>query len=207
MSHEDFIRNQREMYYDRKHDAALQQVAESAAAEGSMGGGDLGGDLGDDLGGDLGGDLDLGGTPEEMPAAEAGAEEGGGEESTLLAVPPGSRNEPRLTPGAKGKIYHPKKVDRRSAGARTRSLAAKYGKEKGSATLRNILPGMGDLQSLVKMGGLATGIYEEEEPIYKTGELLEEKQLFQINESTRKLIMELEQKTKTPTEQTHEDKT
>jgi len=47
MSHEEFIRNQREMYYDRKHDAALQQVAEAAAAEGAgMGGGDLGGDLG-----------------------------------------------------------------------------------------------------------------------------------------------------------------
>ena len=32
MSHEEFIRNQREMYYDRKHDASLQQVAEAAAA-------------------------------------------------------------------------------------------------------------------------------------------------------------------------------
>ena len=32
MSHEEFMRNQREMYYDRKHDAALQQVAEAAAA-------------------------------------------------------------------------------------------------------------------------------------------------------------------------------
>jgi hypothetical protein len=31
MSHEEFIRNQREMYYDRKHDAALQAVAEAAA--------------------------------------------------------------------------------------------------------------------------------------------------------------------------------
>ena len=33
-SNEDFIRNQRELYYDRKTDAALQQVAEAAAAEG-----------------------------------------------------------------------------------------------------------------------------------------------------------------------------
>ena len=32
MSHEEFIRNQREMYYDRKQDAALQAVAEAAAA-------------------------------------------------------------------------------------------------------------------------------------------------------------------------------
>ena len=46
MSHEDFIRNQREMYYDRIHDAALQQVAEAAAAEGAPGGPPPGGDLG-----------------------------------------------------------------------------------------------------------------------------------------------------------------
>ena len=107
MSHEEFARNQKEMYYDRKHDAALQQVAEAAAAEGGAGLGGLGGEMGGELG-------ELGG-PEEMPAAEAGGEAeaalggelggeegGGGDESALLAVPPGSRNAPRLTPGAKG---------------------------------------------------------------------------------------------------------
>jgi hypothetical protein len=194
MSHEEFMRNQREMYYDRKHDASLQQVAEAAAAAGAGG---MGGDLGDDMGGDLGGDLgaDLGG--EEMPAGDAGGEElggaeAGGEEETLLAVPPGSRNEPRLTPGAKGKVYHPKKVDRRDAGARKRSNAAKYSREKASSTLRNIVPGMGDLQSLAKMGGAATGIYEREEPTYKAGEQQEETQLFQINESIRNLLTGLE---------------
>ena len=50
MSHEEFIRNQREMFYDREHDSKLQQVAEAAAAEGGLGGMDLGG--GDDLGAD-----------------------------------------------------------------------------------------------------------------------------------------------------------
>ena len=70
MSHEEFIRNQREMYYDRKHDASLQAVAEAQAA-GETGG--LGGDL--DLGGG-GDDLDLGGGepggPEEIPAGDVG---------------------------------------------------------------------------------------------------------------------------------------
>jgi hypothetical protein len=207
MSHEDFIRNQREMYYDRKHDAALQQVAEAAAAEG----GGMGGELGGDLGGDLGGEMDLGG--EEMPAGEAGGdldlggEEGGGEESTLLAVPPGSRNEPRLTPGAKGKVYYPKKVDRRDAGARQRSNASKWSKEKSSSTLRNIMPGMGDLDVLVKMGGASTGIYEGDESTYKTGELLEENQLFQINDSIRDLITSLENNSQDTLEQQDEDKT
>jgi len=200
MSNEEFIRNQREMYYDRKHDAALQQVAEQAAAEGAEGlGGDMGGDLGDDLGGDMGDEL--GGGPEEMPAADAGAEEGGGEDSALLAVPPGSRNEPRLTPGAKGKVYYPKKVDRRNAGARARSNAAKYSREKASAAPRNTVPGMGDIQSLVKMNGLSSGINEKQEPTYKTEELLEESKLFHINETVRDLIKSLES-----TEHTDENK-
>ena len=49
MSHEQFLRNQREMYYDRKHDAALQAVAEAAAAEGAAAAGmDMGGEMGGD---------------------------------------------------------------------------------------------------------------------------------------------------------------
>ena len=36
MSHEEFVRNQREMYYDRKQDAALQAVAEAQAAAGPI---------------------------------------------------------------------------------------------------------------------------------------------------------------------------
>jgi hypothetical protein len=63
LSHEEFVRNQREMYYDRKQDAALQAVAEAAAAGetgGALGGG-LGGDLGGGLGGDLGGAPDAAG--------------------------------------------------------------------------------------------------------------------------------------------------
>ena len=52
LSHEEFIRNQRELYYDRKFDANLAATAEAEqeAAASSMAGG-LGG--GDDLGGDL----------------------------------------------------------------------------------------------------------------------------------------------------------
>tara|TARA_R110000824_G_scaffold93487_1_gene226042 strand:+ start:1440 stop:3419 length:1980 start_codon:yes stop_codon:yes gene_type:complete len=202
MSNEQFLRNQREMYYDRKHDAALQQVAEAAAAEGAGGG--MGGDLGDDMGGDMGGDLDMEGGPEEMPAAEAGGEEGGGgDDSTLLAVPPGSRNEPRLTPGAKGKKYYPKKVDRRNAGARKRSMDAKYNREKTSSTIRNILPGA-EINSLSKIDTLGNGIYEEEAPTYKREEHEEERKLFNVHESLRTLLQDLETKTETPTEPTNE---
>jgi len=206
MSHEEFIRNQREMYYDRIHDAALQQVAEAAAAA-PAGGAPPAGEppAGADLGGDLGG-------PEEMPAGEAGAPEeapapeGAPGESALLAVPPGSRKAPRLTPGAKGKVYHPVNVDKRPAGARTRSYASKYSREKGSNTIRNIMPGYGDLKSLVKMDGLAGGIYEEDQSIYSLREQTEEKQLFTVTTSIRNLLKELESKDLI-TEQKNEDKT
>jgi hypothetical protein len=206
MSHDEFIRNQREMYYDRNHDAQLQQVAEEAAA----GGGGLGGGGDLDLGGDLGGgDLDLGG-PEEMPAADAGGEAaaalgggdeggGGGDESPLLAVPPGSRNAPRLTPGAKGKVYYPKKVDRRNAGARTRHFDSLRASEKSSNTTRNVFPGA-EINTLAKPTSVSAGIYAEGGTIYNEAEQDEERKLFEINDSLRNLLSDLDKKEKLLTE-------
>jgi len=206
MSHEEFIRNQREMYYDREHDSKLQQVAEAAAA-GDMGGGGM------DLGGDMGGDLDLGG-PEEMEAADAGGEAadalgggdegGGGDDSALLAVPPGSRNSPRLTPGAKGKVYHPKKVDRRNAGARKRHNAAKWGQQTTTTATRNILPGS-QIGNLAKPVGANVGIYAKNETTYSKAEQEEEKKLFEVNASIRDLLDGLEKKDSILLEQTNED--
>jgi len=203
MSHEEFIRNQREMYYDRKHDASLQQVAEAAAAAETGGlGGEL--DMGDE---ELGGELDLGG-PEEMPAGEAGGEEAGGEESALLAVPPGTRNTP--TPKseeeqAHGHVHYPKKFDNRPDGARSRSYASKYSKEKSSATDRNVMPGARDISTLAKMNGLSTGIYENDQSTYKVREQTEEDKLFEINDSIRVLLEGLENKN--TSEQDNESKT
>ena len=213
MSHDEFIRNQREMYYDRNHDAQLQQVAEAAAGGGLGGGGDL--DLGGDIGGDLGGgDLDLGG-PAEIEAADAGGEAaaalgggdtggGGGDESPLLAVPPGSRNAPRLTPGAKGKVYYPKRDDRRNAGARTRHFNSLRAAEKSSNTTRNVFPGA-EINTLAAPTGVSSGIYAENKTIYNEAEQEEERKLFEINDSLRGLLSDLEQKEKLLTEQNHED--
>tara|TARA_Y100000310_G_scaffold210685_1_gene211309 strand:+ start:267 stop:2282 length:2016 start_codon:yes stop_codon:yes gene_type:complete len=212
LSHEEFLRCQREMYYDRKHDAALQGVAEAAAAgETAAMGGALGGDMGGDLGAGLGGE-ELGG-PEEMPAGEAGApdEAGGGDESALLAAPPGSRSAPRLTPGAKGKVYHPVKSDnRKSSGPRRRANASSHGQQQGSATFRNILPGYADgLKSLGKgFVPTAEGIYAKEESIYSLREQTEEKKLFEVNNSVRSLIEDLEKKeTKETLEHKNESET
>ena len=216
MSHEEFLRNQREMYYDRKHDASLQAVAEAAAAAeagGLGGGGDLGLGGQEELG--LGGEeLDLGG--EEMPAPIAGAPEGapaaaGEDEGGLLAVPPGTRNSPRLAPGkkeghlskgAKGKVYHPVKRDHRPQGAAKRHRQSQWAKEKSSSTLRNIVPGMRDIQTLANPSA-ARGIYEENESIYSLREQSEEDKLFKVNNSVRTLLESLENKKNTATE--HED--
>ena len=186
MSHEEIMRNQRETYFDRKHDAALQAVAEAAAAgetAGALGGGEMGAELGGEMGADMG--------PEEMPAAEAGAEEPAGDDSALLAVPPGSRDSPRLTPGAKGKVYKPVKKDRRKdAGPRTRSYAGKRSAEKSSSTKRNIFPG----SEINTIPSIAKGIYEEEQSIYTLREKSEEDKLFEINDSIRNLLLGMENK-------------
>ena len=208
LSHEEFVRNQREMYYDRKHDASLQQVAEAAAgSEGGLGGGDMSG-----LGGDLGGDLegpDLGLDAEEMPAGDAGgdsgAEEPAGDDSPLLAVPPGSRDAPRLTPGAKGKKYYPVKTDSRPKGARTRHY-----KSMGSAEIspRTVVPGRDALSALgrgVVETSRATGTYEDLEPTYSLEEQNQEQQIFEVNHSIRQLVEVLEQKNNLLTEQKDEE--
>ena len=204
MSHEEFVRNQREMYYDRKHDASLQQVAEQAAAGETAGalGGDLGGDLEGDLEGDLGLAADEG--PEEIPASDVGgdadaADTGGGDDSPLLAVPPGSRNAPRLTPRSKGKVYHPVKTDSRPEGARTRSYAKIASPETNTYRTNNL--GAADLRSLGK------GIYEQQEPIYSLNERDQEQRIFEVNQSIRNLIEVLDTKDRQTTEQENEDQT
>jgi hypothetical protein len=77
--------------------------------------------------------------------------------------------------------------------------------------MRNILPGYADgLKSLGK-GFVPTaegmGIYEEDQSIYSLREETEEKKLFQINESVRTLIKDLEGTTEKLTEQDDEVQT
>ena len=89
LSEEEFLRMQREMFYDKKFMGSLEAAGQPAEGAGEAGG--LGGDLGDELGGgDLGDDLggeDLG---------DLGGEEGGGEdeeEDIILAEPPAKRDD------------------------------------------------------------------------------------------------------------------
>jgi hypothetical protein len=206
MSHEEFLRNQREMFYDRKHDTALEGVAEAAAGGGGGEGGgglDLGGgdEGGLDLGGDEGGEeLDLGGDAATAPEADAA----GGDDSALLAAPPGSRDSPRLaknqkwnlnkrarkgkkylTKGAKGKVYQKVAVDKRPSGARTRNYSSVPTPEMNTYRTNNL--GAPELRSL------ARGIYEEQDPIYLR-EQEEEQALLEVDNSVKFLLESLDNK-------------
>ena len=172
LTEEEVVRIQREMFHDSKLTAALEAAGEIP----EEGEGGAVGDLGDEFGGE-GEDLDLG--------DEAGGEE---PESALLAAP--GKREGHLTPGARGKVYHPEKVDSRPSGARTRSTKSKWADEKASFTPRNTMPGLSDLKTLSR------GIYEGNETTYTDSD---EKLLLEVNQElsdwqVKTLVKELEKK-------------
>jgi len=173
LTEEEVIRIQREMFHDSKFTAAIEAAGE-APEGGEGGGGDFGGD--DDFGDEGGEDLDLG-------------DEGGDEPESALLSAPGKRDG-YLTPGAKGKVYHPEKVDSRPSGARTRSIKSKWSDETASNTPRNVMPGMSDLKSLSR------GIYEGNETTYTDAD---EKLLLEVNQEltdwqVKSIVKELEKK-------------
>ncbi len=202
ISEEEFLRNQRERFYDAKVDASVSKIAEvTAEAAGALeaGGLDLGGEEG---GGDLDLDLgDLGGGAAEEPAAEAPAEpEGGGDEGegVLLATPPdtapGKRDEPvrtvkkdrygkkKTTTAKSHGWYEPVSTDKRDMGARKRHLTAKGGPDQFGR--RATHPGYQSLKSLAK------GISEQ-----KTNYNADiEEQIFESNIEIKQLIESLERK-------------
>jgi len=173
LSEEEFIRNQREMFFDRRLDAELEAVAESVQAEagGGMGGDteDLGdaGDIDDLLGGDEGADTPE--TPTDEPAAEP-------EEDTLLAAP-GKRDDQRRM----GKSGPDKRRRRSKAFPETNTPRTTYPGGKGYESLGHL----GGLKGEFRKGGL----YEEDE---SPADNLEERQLFEVKQEMRKLITELD---------------
>ena len=106
MSEGEFLRNQREMFFDKKYTAKLEAAtAGGEAAEGDAGGGGLAGGLGDlggggdaggglgDLGGDLGGGDTGGGDAGggDTGGGDVGGDQGG--DTDLLAEPSAKRDD------------------------------------------------------------------------------------------------------------------
>ena len=179
MSDEEFVRNQREMFYDRKFEAALEAEVEAGLEE-------AGG-----MAGELGGPMEELGAEEELAGEELGAEEelageeAVGEEEEVLLAEPGAiagKRDAYTKRKWKGKWYKPVETDKRDMGARKRSIIQKSGRKEGGQ--RGTFPGYGELVTLSK------GISESEETNYKHQEEL----LLETNYEVRNLINELEQK-------------
>ena len=141
-----------------------------------------------------------------MPAGDAGEGDAAPPEddSPLLAVPPGSRDAPR-TYGRHEKYYakNGKNDKRRGAGPRSRSLKAKAG-QKDSSGLRNVFPGS-ETMITNTVPSIAKGFVEQDESIYTLIDRHEESKLFEVNDSVRNLLKDMENKNLL-TEQQDEDK-
>jgi hypothetical protein len=195
---EEFQRMQLEMYYDRNHDAALEQVGELAAAES----GAISSALDPGAPGGAGmemPDLETA-APEEAPAPE----EVEVDENAPLATPPGPETGPEETPPgkrdelgrpmktsgkAKGKWYTPKPQsggDRRTG--KRQAFNAAGGNQHVGRTKRSLWPGAGDVDTLHSLYGISeardSNYYDEEE-----------KKLFQETYEIKKLISSLENNT------------
>ena len=174
LSEEEYERNKREMYHDRKYDAELNAVGEMAS-EAAAGAG-LGGGMptGFEPGGGLPGATDLpvpevapepspGETPDAAPAA--GDEAGG--ESPLLA-----------TPG--------KRDGRETAGKLKSYIGVSTPETMRGRSNRSKFPGKQDQDLLSK------GIYTEGRSNYNGNQDLQEQRIFTINHEMQRLINDLE---------------
>ena len=182
LSDEEFLRNQREMYYDRKFEASLEIEAEAIAGapEGDLFAGDLEG--GPPL-------EDLGAEGELGPTGEPAAGEAAPEEEDVLLAAPGRRDDdlPKLgqeytRPGWKGS-KHKITPDRRGMGATRRHFQGQWASEMRSSTDRNLYKGAQEIYNLAResLGERAAD-----------HTLNEENEIFEVNNEVKKLITELE---------------
>ena len=190
MTEEEFVKNQRQLYYDRQFDSMLEAIAEQAQAEVTSPGSDLGEEGEDILGGDLGtggegGEgIDTTGGADALGDIEPPAEdEPAADESPLLAAPGSTEDLQHMAEKgrrAKGKIHV--KVDRsdrrKDSGPRRQSYIAKG------------VPGKKMLDTL------ARGIYEQDKQgsstVSDTSYIKEEKKIFSLGVEVEKLIYELD---------------
>ncbi len=199
ISEDEFLRNQREMFFDKKFTASLEAAASGeAGAEGEAGGlgdlGDLGGD--DDAGGDLGDLDDLGGDdagaedkPDEPPADE--------KESPLLAEPPAKRDYKRGP-------YNVQKTSKRGGTSKRIKDEARITQDAIGVTPRRLNPGKvgyGGMDSLARVSSEYRIPMAFQEQKSLDNDLLEEQKLFRLNRETDSLLKSLMERKQ------HEDET
>jgi hypothetical protein len=183
LSDEEFVRMQREMFFDKKFGASLEAAASGDAGEG-LGGGDAGGGLADLGGDDAGGELDLGGEAGGEAAGDEspGAEGGDQNEDVLLAEPPAKRDDEPTYKRGKYKRHQTSY----SKGGRSKQMKNQATGEYGN-TYRTTFQGKSGFGGL---DSLARGITEsvnrtEEEKLFTTS-----KQVDNLIESLLKKVKE-----------------
>jgi hypothetical protein len=156
MNDTDFLRIQRDLYYDKQTEKAIE--AGEVSDTGTVGGGTTAADTAA---------LGLeGGEGEEAPAGETSAEETPApeEESNLLAAPARRDDSSYTTPGAKGKVYTPVKYDSRPSGARSRHFERTHTPESTTSKYRNLFAGSKPLSQASK------GIFNESSEGFESDE-------------------------------------
>tara|TARA_B100000519_G_C14129808_1_gene384638 strand:- start:111 stop:914 length:804 start_codon:yes stop_codon:yes gene_type:complete len=210
ISDDELLRNQRELYTDRKFDALLEGVGEAIQAE-MTGIGGLGEEealdselAGDDLDPTADAGLD---SPEDLAAGMTATETEDSDiaapeedtDSALLAAP-GKRDDSQLyqypngettTDNSKGKKYRPRKSDRRKSSGRKRAINSDA-LPRTKATRTNLFPGA---QGILK---LARGTLESKETSYNEVE----KSILEVSREIKDIVAKLEE-----TRETNENKT
>jgi hypothetical protein len=189
MSEDEFLQNQREMFYDRKLEAALETAGELEQAEILPASAEGAAEEMEDLG-------EPGGEGAAGMEGELGADTGGeeGEDDVLLAAPGKRDDSPSVgtrgrTSADRRKEYTPVKRDKRQSGARKRSYNSKYSRETGSSTKRNVFKGA-SFDDLAGLNSISKGIYEDKDSNYDR----EEELILEINSDMLKLIENLEKR-------------
>ena len=182
------MRMQRELFFDKKLELALEQSIKAAETELGGGGYDLGGEPVEGAEGELPG---LEAPEGEAPELEAGEEEEAGpllaepevEVSEDMLVPHGRKKTVRVTKGAKGKKYHPVKRDRREhEGGARKKMKSQSTPEYGTRRQTT----MGILNTYQEMLN-TNSLYES-----KNSNYIEERNIEKVTFEIKKLLEGLE---------------
>lgn len=183
LSDEEFLRNQRELFYDQKFATELEQVAAESEAESAGGGGAIGGDI---FGGEeeaAAGEEELGG--EAIGGEEPALDQEGEPEDKLLVAPARREDRYTTTTYSRGKEYMPVKYrggDKRKSGARKRNYISQGGDQTSSGSRRNVV-GSGALQ----LFSLGNGIMEHD-----LSSETEERQILEAHTDVKNLVENLQ---------------
>ena len=193
MSEDEFLRNQREMFFDKKFMAKVEAAAAGGeGAKGPDGGGglagglaDLGGDAGDAGGLDLGGDDKEPGKEGETPTGgdKAAGGDQGGDDQVLLATPPAKRDDDATPSYTRGSYDMKKGAGSPARKKRHSQFHKKVGDYGQNSRSRNPAMALASTYS-PKMDPLSYGKLEESNSF----EDFEERKLFTANAEVDILI-------------------